>query len=123
MTPSSASCSPRKAKVWDNPAIVVKPARRDWRVVAEKYPAHRLVLTSAMDHGLGQIFAAYKAALAYQDNPERVDLCSLCSQHLFAPDGFFERLSSPGGHLQPDLTGGGLGFGDVLERIPCRRLT
>lgn len=103
-------------------AVVVKPARRDWRVVADKHPAHRLVLTSAMDHGIGQMFAAYEAALAYQENPERVDLCGLCTQHLFEPDGFFERLSSPGGHLQPDLSGGGLGFGDVLEKLPWRRL-
>lgn len=103
-------------------AVVVKPARRDWRVVAEKHPAHRLVLTSAMDHAIGQMFAAYEAALAYQENPERVDLCGLCTQHLFEPDGFFERLQSPGGHLRPDLSGGGLGFGEVLEKLPWRKL-
>jgi O-succinylbenzoate synthase len=51
-----------------------------------------------------------------------VDLCGLCTQHLFEPDGFFERLSSPGGHLQPDLHSSGLGFDDVLERLPWRKL-
>ncbi len=103
-------------------AVVVKPARRDWRIVADRHPQHPLMLTSAMDHALGQMFAAYEAALAREQIGDRVGLCGLCTQHLFEEDGFFERVSSPGGLLQPDLSGGGLGFGDVLERLPWRRL-
>jgi O-succinylbenzoate synthase len=104
-------------------AVVVKPARRDWRIVAGQHPAQPLVLTSAMDHALGQMFAAYEAAIAQANLGDRVDLCGLCTQHLFEPDTFFERLASPGGHLQPDFSGGGLGFGDVLESLPWRRLS
>jgi o-succinylbenzoate synthase len=103
-------------------AVVVKPARRDWRIVAERHPQHPLMLTSAMDHALGQMFAAYEAGLAREQIGDRVGLCGLCTQHLFEEDGFFERVSSPGGLLKPDLSGGGLGFGDVLERLPWRRL-
>lgn len=103
-------------------SVVVKPARRDWRVVAERHPQHSLMLTSAMDHALGQMFAAYEAAMAKEEIGERVGLCGLCTQHLFEGDGFFERVQSPGGRLQPDFDGGGLGFGEVLERLPWRRL-
>lgn len=103
-------------------SVVVKPARRDWRVVAERHPQHSLMLTSAMDHALGQMFAAYEAAVAQQEIGERVGLCGLCTHHLFESDGFLERVQSPGGRLQPDLEGGGLGFGEVLERLPWRRL-
>lgn len=103
-------------------AVVVKPARRDWRLVAQRHPTQPLVLTSAMDHAIGQMFAAYEAAQAKAEIGERVDLCGLCTQHLFEPDGFFERIQSPSGYLQPDLSGGGLGFGEVLERLPWRRL-
>lgn len=103
-------------------AVVVKPARRDWRMVAERHPGHPLMLTSAMDHALGQMFAAYEAAVARQELGDRIGLCGLCTQHLFESDGFFERLACPGGRLQPDLSGGGLGFGEVLERLPWRRL-
>jgi O-succinylbenzoate synthase len=103
-------------------AVVVKPARRDWRIVAERHPQHPLMLTSAMDHALGQMFAAYEAAIAREQIGDRVGLCGLCTQHLFEEDSFFERMSSPGGLLQPDLSGGGLGFGDVLERLPWRQL-
>lgn len=103
-------------------AVVVKPARRDWRIVAERHPQHPMMLTSAMDHALGQMFAAYEAAVAREQIGDRVGLCGLCTQHLFEEDGFFERVSSPGGLLKPDLSGGGLGFGDMLERLPWRRL-
>lgn len=103
-------------------SVVVKPARRDWRVVAERHPHHPLMLTSAMDHALGLMFAAYEACLARRELGDRIGLTGLCTQHLFEEDGFFERVRSPGGQLQPDLSGGGLGFGDVLERLPWRRL-
>ena len=94
----------------------------DWRTVALKHPGLPLILTSAMDHAIGQMFAAYEAATAKTEIGDRIDLCGLCTQHLFEPDGFFERLKSPGGHLLPDLHGGGLGFGDLLERLPWQRL-
>lgn len=103
-------------------AVVVKPARRDWRVVAEKHPEKPLVLTSAMDHALGQMYAAYQAAVARREHGDRIGLCGLSTQHLFDSDAFFERVQVTGGWMTPDLSGGGLGFGDVLERLPWRRL-
>lgn len=103
-------------------AVVIKPGRRDWRHVTELHPNKPLVLTSAMDHVIGQMFAAYEAAVARRELGDFVGLCGLSTQHLFAQDSFFERLESRGGHLIPDRSGGGLGFGDLLERLPWRRL-
>lgn len=104
-------------------AVVVKPARRDWRIVAEKFPDAPLILTSAMDHPLGQTFAAYQAALAWRDlGGSRISLCGLCTQHLFQPDAFSDRLITTGGQFTPDTSGGGLGFGDLLEGLPWRRM-
>ncbi len=103
-------------------AVVVKPARRDWRTVAERHPGKPLVLTSAMDHGLGQMYAAYEAAVARQEIGDRVGLCGLSTQHLFDSDAFFERIKVSGGWMTPDKNGGGLGFGDVLESLPWRLL-
>ncbi len=102
-------------------AVVVKPARRDWRLVAQTHPQHPLVLTSAMDHALGQMFAAYEAAVA-QSEGQALDFCGLCTEHLFEKDEFFERVTSHGGHLSADRSGGGLGFGEILEALPWRRL-
>jgi O-succinylbenzoate synthase len=105
-------------------AVVVKPARRDWRSVAALHGECPLVLTSAMDHPLGQMFAAYEAACAVRDlGPERVGLTGLCTQHLFAEDDFSVRIPCHGGVLSPDFVGGGLGFGDLLEGLPWLRLS
>jgi O-succinylbenzoate synthase len=101
--------------------VVVKPARRDWRTVAAAHPQSPLVLTSAMDHALGQMFAAYEAAVALAEG-QALDFCGLCTEHLFEKDEFFERVNSNGGFLEADRSGGGLGFGEVLEALPWRRL-
>lgn len=103
-------------------SVVIKPARRDWRTVAALHPGKDLVFTSAMDHPVGQMYAAYEAACALAELGPRVGLSGLCTQHLFATDAFLERVKSPGGLLQPDLVGGGLGFGDLIHKLPWRRL-
>lgn len=104
-------------------AVVVKPSRRDWLEVAAKFPSQPLVLTSAMDHGLGQMFAAYQAALALHEMPSRVSHCGLATQHLFERDEFFEQITAPGGALTLDRWGTGLGFDDTLAHLPWKRLT
>ena len=80
-----------------------------------------LVLTSAMDHALGQMFAAYEAAISMSEE-HALDFCGLCTEHLFEKDEFFERVQSRGGFLEADRSGGGLGFGEVLEALPWRIL-
>jgi O-succinylbenzoate synthase len=102
---------------------VLKPGRREWREMVEGVPESvRLVMTSAMDHAIGQSFAAYEAAAAWQTLGARLDLCGLATQHLFAPDPFFERLSARGGLLTVDRSGTGLGFDDLLDGLPWRPL-
>lgn len=98
-------------------AAVVKPARRDWRIVAEHLPGTPLLLTTAMDHGFGQAYAAYEAALAAQTLGTRLELCGLVTHHLFERDAFFERYDVEQGVLQVDRNGTGLGFDDVLEKL------
>lgn len=103
-------------------AVVVKPARRDWRVVAQHLPGSDLILTSAMDHAIGQAYAAYEAALCRQEMGNKLSLCGLVTHHLFDNDPFFERLDVEGGVLQVDRNGTGLGFDDVLEGLPWEPL-
>jgi O-succinylbenzoate synthase len=102
---------------------VLKPGRRDWRetVSAMSAPA-RIVMTSAMDHAIGQCFAAWEAAMAWRELGDRMDLCGLCTEHLFERDEFFERIQSHGGVLEPDRGGTGLGFDDVIARLPWKKL-
>ena len=103
-------------------AVVVKPARRDWRSVASHLPGSPLILTSAMDHALGQVYAAYEAALCRQQMGAQLSLCGLVTHHLFDNDPFFERLDVNAGVLQVDRNGTGLGFDDLLEGLPWEPL-
>jgi O-succinylbenzoate synthase len=102
---------------------VLKPGRRDWREFTTDIPAQtKVVMTSAMDHAIGQSFAAWEAAVAWQELGDRMDLCGLCTEHLFAEDDFFARLKSHGGQLTVDRAGTGLGFDDVIRKIPWQGL-
>jgi O-succinylbenzoate synthase len=102
---------------------VLKPGRREWRDLIGELPAQvKVVMTSAMDHAIGQSFAAYEAALAWKVLGDRMDLCGLCTEHLFEKDAFFERLRSPGGTLEVDRNGTGLGFDDALDKLPWQNL-
>lgn len=102
---------------------VLKPGRREWREMVDDLSAQvRVVMTSAMDHAIGQSFAAYEAAMAWRELGDRMDLCGLATNHLFAPDAFFERLSARGGKLEVDRSGTGLGFDEVLQTLPWVKL-
>jgi O-succinylbenzoate synthase len=103
---------------------VLKPGRRDWREITDGLPPQkRVVMTSAMDHAIGQSFAAWEAAVAWQELGDRMDLCGLSTEHLFAEDEFFARLKSRGGQLQVDREGTGLGFDNELRKLPWQRLS
>ncbi|WP_156345686.1 hypothetical protein [Verrucomicrobium spinosum] len=51
-----------------------------------------------------------------------MDLCGLATDHLFARDSFFERLSAVGGVLAVDRAGTGLGFNEVLDKLAWLKL-
>lgn len=102
---------------------VLKPGRREWRETLPGIPTSvGIVMTSAMDHAIGQCFAAWEAACAWRELGGRMDFCGLCTEHLFESDPFFERLKSRGGILEADPGGTGLGFDDVIEKLPWQGL-
>ncbi|MBL9117699.1 MAG: hypothetical protein JNJ83_22015 [Verrucomicrobiaceae bacterium] len=115
-------------KGWQNgnggfDVVVVKPARRDWRAVAARHPGVPLLLTSAMDHPLGQAWAAYESALAWQELGDNLELGGLITQHLFQKDAFSDKLGvDQGGTLTVDAQGTGLGFNEELQTLPWERL-
>ncbi len=94
--------------------LVLKPALDDFRAFAAR-PA-RKIITSYMDHPLGQSFAAYEAGRSAIE-----EICGLQTHGLFEKDAFIERL----GPVAPRFTvpqGSGLGFDDLLEALPWKRL-
>lgn len=79
--------------------------------------AGEVVVTSYMDHPVGQLAAAYVAAT------NRVSArCGLATHVLYEPDAFIERLELDGARLVPPA-GTGFGFDDLIEELPWRTLT
>ncbi|YCM43840.1 hypothetical protein V2O64_21255 [Verrucomicrobiaceae bacterium 227] len=90
--------------------LVMKPA-----VEVLRPGDQRVVVTSAMDHPLGQCFAAREAARFGCR-----EVCGLQTHGLFRESVFSEVLGEVGPDFQvPD--GAGLGFGDLLEGLEWSR--
>jgi O-succinylbenzoate synthase len=93
--------------------LVIKPALQELPDVDRE-----LVITSYMDHPVGQFGAAYVAA----SHAQRVDSrCGLFTHVLYEPNEFIERIRSDGPRLLPP-DGIGIGFDDLLERLQWKRL-
>lgn len=92
--------------------VVHKPALQvDWPQTEKE-----IVVTSYMDHPVGQFGAAYVAAT--HDVSAR---CGLFTHVLYEPDAFLERIEADGARLLPPR-GTGIGFDDLLEALPWRKL-
>jgi len=88
--------------------LVVKPAIQEVPRVAIP-----IIITSYMDHPIGQLHAAYVAALHAPDA-----ICGLVTHVLYEADPFIERMriDDDARLVPPDFT-------DLLERLPWKRLT
>lgn len=89
--------------------LIIKPA-------LQEIPCPEVVVTSYMDHPLGQLCAAYAAATAGIQTT-----CGLVTHVLYESDPFIERMRIDGAQLVPP-NGTGLGFDDLLEALPWRSL-
>lgn len=103
--------------------MVLKPAVDEPFLLAESAIAHRqrVILTSYMDHPVGQAFAAWEAARLELQFPGLVGLCGLQTHHLFEPNEWTEAL----GAWTPEFhapEGTGIGFDDLLASQPWSRL-
>ncbi|MBC7980627.1 MAG: hypothetical protein H7Y36_08715 [Armatimonadetes bacterium] len=102
---------------------VIKPALDEPFLLSEAAAMYgqRVVITSYMDHPLGQAFAAWEAARMGLIFPGLVGVCGVQTHHLFDRNVFVEAL----GAWQPDFTipsGTGLGFNDELADLKWEKL-
>jgi O-succinylbenzoate synthase len=104
-----AGSSQREPDSYD--VLIVKPA-------LEEIPCSNdeIVVTSYMDHPIGQLCAAYAAATANIKST-----CGLITHVLFENDPFIERMRIEGTRLVPP-GGTGWGFDDLLENLPWQKL-
>ncbi|MEA2325361.1 MAG: o-succinylbenzoate synthase, partial [Thermoanaerobaculia bacterium] len=92
--------------------LIAKPA-------LEEIPCSdkEIVVTSYMDHPIGQLCAAYAAATA-----NITSTCGLITHVLFENDSFIERMRIDGTRLVPP-GGSGWGFDDLLGNLPWQKLS
>lgn len=93
--------------------LIVKPALQELPRVALP-----LVITSSMDHPLGQFGAAYIAAKHAATIDAR---CGLFTHVLYEPNEFSDAIRADGSRLLAPM-GTGLGFDAQLERMSWERL-
>jgi len=91
--------------------LILKPAIEEFTCSDAE-----VVVTSYMDHPIGQLCAAYTAATA-----NITSTCGLITHVLFENDPFIERMRIEGTRLVPP-GGMGWGFDDLLETLPWRKL-
>jgi len=98
---------------------VVKPAINDLEPIgdAAKVAGRKVVVTSYMDHPVGQSYAAFCAGKMCKEYAGVVDArCGLMTHGLLEPDSFTDIL----GMVKPEWNvpaGTGLGFDDLLENL------
>ena len=102
----------------DEDILVIKPARTNLSIDA--LDGRKVVVTSNMDHPLGQCFAAYQAGTMAMEGAT-ILTSGLQTHDLFELDAFTERLG-PAGPEFGSPGGMGLGFDDLLENLPWKRL-
>lgn len=103
--------------------MVIKPAVDEPLLLGEAALKNqqRIVITSYMEHPVGQAFAAWEAARLNLQLPGAVGVSGLQTHHLFEPDEFSEEL----GAWSPQFKapgGTGIGFDDLLAALPWTRL-
>lgn len=103
--------------------LVLKPAIDEPWLLAEAAAkrGRPLVVTSYMDHPLGQCFAAWEAARLGLTFRGLVPVCGLQTHHLFEMNPFSEYLGAWSPTFQPP-GGKGLGFDDLLDALVWTRL-
>jgi O-succinylbenzoate synthase len=91
--------------------LVVKPAIQEVPATSKE-----IVVTSYMDHPVGQLGAAFIAAKHATSTR-----CGLVTHILYESNEFIERLAIDGMRLVAP-SGTGIGFDDLLERLPWKKL-
>ncbi len=98
---------------------ILKPTRESPRtLLSMPLRGIKLVITSALEHPIGQMGAAFWAGTMVRDNPGVVSpICGIASHLIYEENPFSAQLTMEGSRLIPP-PGTGWGFGELLEALP-----
>lgn len=95
--------------------LIVKPAIQN---IERSYDhGQQLVVTSYLDHPIGQLAAAYSAIQLQSKYPKLCGLTGLNSHDFYHPTPFSSCLEVKQGHLSPSQKGTGWGYDDLLKEL------
>ncbi len=114
-SPTDPSCEDFISVI--KPAI--NPLAGDFQLANLSQPA---VVTSYMDHPLGQSYAAWMAARLARESAKSISTCGLITHGLFESNEFTDALSPVGPEFTP-AAGSGLGFDELLTSLTWTRLS
>lgn len=98
-----------------SPIVVFKPALQEEKAFQSLGKTQKLIVTTYLDHPLGQATAAYTAAITTKE------VCGLASHRVYEKNAFSEQLAWGG----PDFkapAGTGFGFDSLLEELSWKKL-
>ncbi|HEV8050955.1 MAG TPA: enolase C-terminal domain-like protein [Parachlamydiaceae bacterium] len=103
--------------------LVVKPAIQDVTpFLTHKTKGRRLVLTSYLDHPIGQLSGLYTASTILKSHPELLSDCGFLSHHAYIPTLFTSKFNFNGSQLFPSTEGTGFGFDNLLKELKWEAL-
>jgi O-succinylbenzoate synthase len=104
--------------------LVVKPAIQDIApFLTDQLKERHLVLTSYLDHPIGQLTGLYVAANVLKNRPETLSQCGFMTHHAYRPTPFSECFGHEGSRLIPSMKGYGFGYDNLLETLNWNTLS
>lgn len=104
--------------------LVVKPAIQEITpFLTSALKNRRLVLTSYLDHPIGQLSALYIASKIHKEHPAILSECGFLTHHVYTQTLFSSSFKQKGSRLIPSKEGLGWGFDAYLEQLNWSRLT
>ena len=103
--------------------LILKPAVQDWQMIASqaKELDVSIVVTSYLDHPVGQLHSAWVASQLGLDRAIKLEPCGLLSHTAYELNEFSQCLKEVQGRLiAPD--GAGIGLDQLLPGLPWRPL-
>lgn len=110
---------PEKLRPGTFSVLIIKPAIQDPKEMLDLARTFHtsVVVTSYLDHPLGQLGAAWWAGQVFATEPQRLESCGLLSQVAYEPTPFSDEIRMKNGILTPP-SGPGFGMGHLLSSLP-----
>lgn len=110
------------SQAWGDPlsaaVLILKPAFVPFsKMVSAIDLPQRCIVTSYLDHPLGQISAAWCAASIRSLRPNWHEVCGLLSHHCYSPSDFSALLKALGSRLFPPVGTRAWGFDSLLSEL------